>query len=90
MDEVMNKENHTNKCCPLVTFLYCVSCSLYCFQIEAQVVMAKLVKNLTFDLVPGQSFNYVRSITCKPKDSCRVYVKRAVPKSDIMKEVELI
>ncbi|XP_033626983.1 cholesterol 24-hydroxylase-like [Asterias rubens] len=55
--------------------------------IEAQVVMAKLVKNLTFDLVPGQSFNYVRSITCKPKDSCRVYVKPAVPKSDIMKEV---
>ncbi|XP_071793702.1 cholesterol 24-hydroxylase-like [Asterias amurensis] len=56
--------------------------------IEAQVVMAKLVKNFNFDLVPGQSFDYVRSVTCKPKDSCRVYVKPAVPKSDIMEEVE--
>ncbi|XP_071797076.1 cholesterol 24-hydroxylase-like [Asterias amurensis] len=55
--------------------------------IEAQVAMAKLMKNFTFDLVPGQSFDCVASVTCKPKDSCRVYVKPAAPRSDIIPNV---
>ncbi|XP_033634323.1 cholesterol 24-hydroxylase-like [Asterias rubens] len=55
--------------------------------IEAQVAMAKLIKNFTFDLVPGLSFDYVASVTNKPKDSCRVYVKPAAPRSDIISNV---
>lgn len=49
--------------------------------------MAKLIKNFTFDLVPGLSFDYVASVTNKPKDSCRVYVKPAAPRSDIISNV---
>ena len=47
-------------------------------QIEARVIMAKLMKYFSFELVPGQAFHFVEMVTCKPKDGCSVYVKPVV------------
>lgn len=47
----------------------------FSFQIEARVVLAKLIQHFSFDWVPGQSIGVIEELTTKPKDGCKCYVK---------------
>ncbi|XP_072025463.1 cholesterol 24-hydroxylase-like isoform X2 [Amphiura filiformis] len=42
--------------------------------IEAKVLIAKLLKNFDFRLVPGQSYQVVQGGTIRPMDGCMVYI----------------
>lgn len=44
-------------------------------QIEMKILIAKLVKNFEFDLIPNQNLNPISFITLRPKDGARVIVK---------------
>eukprot|EP00057_Strongylocentrotus_purpuratus_P009900 XP_011664374.1 PREDICTED: cholesterol 24-hydroxylase isoform X1 [Strongylocentrotus purpuratus] len=42
--------------------------------IEARIIMAKLLQQFKFDLVPGQNWNLSYAVTIRPDDGCRNYV----------------
>ena len=70
----------TKKSCSIV-----VNCALFnpklskiiFEQIEARVLLAKLIQHYNFSLVPGQSLGYTVETTMKPVDGCQVYLTPA-------------
>ncbi|XP_071495148.1 cholesterol 24-hydroxylase-like [Diadema antillarum] len=42
--------------------------------IESRVILAKLLRHFTFELVPGQRFVMKHELTNKPIDGCRTYI----------------
>ena len=54
-----------------VPFRCCLS------QIEARVLLAKLLHKFTFDLVPGQGHELLEEMTIKPMGRCRNYIRLA-------------
>ena len=51
------------------------SLTLFTFQFEAKVIIAKLVQNFDFELCPDQSFQVVQDGTIKPKDGVICFVR---------------
>ena len=49
------------------------------FQMEAKVVMAKLLQRFEFSLVPGQSFGMLDTLTLRPKSGVVCNVKHRNP-----------
>ncbi|XP_074147421.1 cholesterol 24-hydroxylase isoform X2 [Sminthopsis crassicaudata] len=47
----------------------------YLSQMEVKVLMAKMFQRLEFQMVPGQSFGILESVTLKPKDSMTCTLK---------------
>ncbi|XP_022090630.1 cholesterol 24-hydroxylase-like [Acanthaster planci] len=45
--------------------------------IEARILLAKLLQNFSFSLVPGQDLGCVVETTMKPKDGCQVFITPA-------------
>ncbi|XP_792255.3 cholesterol 24-hydroxylase isoform X1 [Strongylocentrotus purpuratus] len=41
---------------------------------ETRVILAKLLRRFTFDLVPGQKFGIKQELTNKPVDGCKTYI----------------
>ena len=46
-------------------------------QIEARILLAKLLQNFRFSLVPKQNLGYIVETTLKPKDGCQVFITPA-------------
>jgi cholesterol 24(S)-hydroxylase len=45
--------------------------------IEARILLAKLLQNFRFSLVPKQNLGYIVETTLKPKDGCQVFITPA-------------